>query len=90
VCARASQPGARVLDLVVSRRVPGWDAVYAKLGWRMAPHIERVYDNARARADLGWQPRHDFATAIARAASTGGDIRSPLACAIGIRGYHAG
>jgi UDP-glucose 4-epimerase len=44
---------------VVSRRVPGWDAVYARLGWRMAPHIERVYDNSRTRADLGWQPRHD-------------------------------
>jgi nucleoside-diphosphate-sugar epimerase len=74
---------------VVSRRVPGWDVVYARLGWRMAATIERVYDNSRARADLGWRPRHDFAAVIARAASTGGDIRSPLARAIGIRGYHA-
>jgi nucleoside-diphosphate-sugar epimerase len=72
---------------VVTRRVPGWQAVYARLGWRMAPSIDRVYDNARARADLGWRPRHDFASVIARAAE-GGEIRSPLARAIGAKGYH--
>jgi nucleoside-diphosphate-sugar epimerase len=71
----------------VSRRVSGWQAVYAQLDWRMAPAIDRVYDNARARADLGWRPRHDFATVIARARE-GGDLRSPLARAIGIKGYH--
>jgi nucleoside-diphosphate-sugar epimerase len=49
----------------------------------MAPRIERVYDNARARAELGWQPKHDFQTMIAR----GGDVRSPLARAIGLKGY---
>ena len=71
----------------VSRRVPGWQAVYARLGWRMAPSLDRVYDNARARAELGWQPRHDFAAVVARAGETG-DIRSPLARAIGVKGYH--
>lgn len=71
----------------VSRRVPGWQAVYARLGWRMAPSLDRVYDNARARAELGWQPRHDFAAVVARAGETG-DIRSPLARAIGMKGYH--
>ena len=72
---------------VVSRRVPGWEASYARLGWRMAPSIDRVYDNARARADLGWQPRRDFAAVLARALDSG-DIRSPMARAIGIKGYH--
>jgi UDP-glucose 4-epimerase len=72
---------------VVSRRVPGWEAAYAQLGWRMAPLIDRVYDNSRARAELGWQPRHDFATVLARARDTG-DIRSPLAREIGVKGYH--
>lgn len=71
----------------VSRRVPAWQAVYEKLGWRMLPSIDRVYDNARARDDLGWRPRHDFASVIARA-NDGGDIRSPLARAIGAKGYH--
>lgn len=72
---------------VVSRRIPGWQAVYARLGWRMAPSLDRVYDNARARAELGWQPRHDFAAVVARAGEAG-DIRSPLARAIGMKGYH--
>ena len=70
---------------VVSRRVPGWESLYIQLGWRMAPRIERVYDNARARAELGWQPKHDFASMIAR----GGEVRSPLARAIGLKGYGA-
>jgi UDP-glucose 4-epimerase len=71
---------------VVSRRVPGWDSLYVRLGWRMPPRIERVYDNARARTELGWQPKHDFASMIAK----GGDVRSPLARAIGLKGYGAG
>jgi UDP-glucose 4-epimerase len=72
----------------VSRRVPGWEAIYARLGWRMPPSIDRVYDNARARRDLGWRPRHDFAAVLARA-ERDGDLRSPLARAIGSKGYHA-
>ena len=68
---------------VVSRRVPGWQAIYARLGWRMAPAIDRVYDNTRARTELGWRPRHDFRSVLER-----GDIRSPLAREIGIKGYH--
>ena len=28
--------------------------VYERLGWRMFPRIDRVYVNARARADLAW------------------------------------
>jgi nucleoside-diphosphate-sugar epimerase len=68
---------------VLDRRVPGWAAAYARLGWRMAPAIDRVYDNARARSELGWRPVHDFSTILAR----GGTV-SPLASAIGIKGYH--
>lgn len=52
----------------------------------LAPTIDRVYDNTRARADLCWEPRHDFAAVVARAST--GDIRSPLARAIGIKGYY--
>lgn len=72
---------------VVRRRVPGWEAAYAQLGWQMAPSIERVYDSSRARADLGWQPRHDFASVLARARDTG-DYCSPLAREVGVKGYH--
>ncbi len=72
---------------VIRRRVPGWEDLYARLGWRMLPSFDRVYDSARARADLGWRPQHDFSTVIARAAATG-DIRSELAKTIGAKGYH--
>jgi UDP-glucose 4-epimerase len=75
---------------VVRRRVPGWEAVYARLGWRMAPALDRVYDNTRARAALGWAPRHDFAAAVAAAGLRGGDARSDLARAVGAKGYHRG
>ena len=73
---------------VIRRRVPQWEAIYERLGWRMLPSLDRVYDSARARADLGWRPQHDFSSVIARAAETG-DIRSELAKAIGAKGYHA-
>lgn len=74
---------------VVDRRAPaGWREVYAQLGWRMAPSISRVYDNTLAREQLGWRPKHDFARVLARARE--GDIRSELARALGIKGYHGG
>ena len=54
----------------------------------MFPSIERVYVNARARDDLGWAPRYDFRHALDRLAA-GEDPRSPLALAVGAKGYHA-
>jgi nucleoside-diphosphate-sugar epimerase len=69
---------------VVGRRASGWEAVYARLGWRMTPSIDRVYDNGRARVALGWRPRHDFASLVA----AGGEVRSPMARVIGTKGYH--
>jgi UDP-glucose 4-epimerase len=72
---------------VVRRLVPEYENVYEKRGWKMFPTIDRIYDNARARADLAWNPRHDFASTIARL-QNGEDLRSPLAKAIGSKGYH--
>jgi UDP-glucose 4-epimerase len=74
---------------VVKRRFPDYEAVYEPRGWRMFPSVERVYVNARARAELGWAPRHDFRHALDRLAA-GEDPRSPLALAVGAKGYHAG
>jgi len=51
------------------------------------PLLSRVYVNARARQDLGWQPRYDFGTVLARLRS-GEDWRSPLARMIVAKGYH--
>lgn len=72
---------------VLARRVPGYETEYARRGWRMFPEIERVYVNALAREELGWRPRYDFAHALERLRA-GEDPRSPLAQAIGIKGYH--
>ncbi|QEH32730.1 3 beta-hydroxysteroid dehydrogenase/Delta 5--_4-isomerase [Aquisphaera giovannonii] len=72
---------------VVARRVPGYEAVYARRGWRMFPLIGRVYVNARAREELGWRPRHDFASVLQRI-EAGEDPRSPLARVVGSKGYH--
>ena len=74
---------------VVARHVPGFEAEYLRRGWRMFPAIERVYVNALARQELGWQPKYDFAHVLANL-SAGEDPRSPLAQAIGIKGYHSG
>jgi UDP-glucose 4-epimerase len=73
---------------VVAERFPDYPARYERLGWRMFPSIERVYDNARARRDLGWRPRWDFRHALDRLAS-GEEPRSDLAIAVGAKGYHA-
>ena len=72
---------------VVSRRVPGWADEYARRGWRMFPSIDRVYVSERARRELGWQPRYDFVAALERLRANE-DPRSPLARAIGSKGYH--
>jgi nucleoside-diphosphate-sugar epimerase len=74
---------------VARRRVPGFKAEFARRGWRMAPTIDRVYVNDRARAELGWRPRHDFASLLERLRAGDDDLRSPLAKLIGSKGYHA-
>ena len=73
---------------MVHRRVPHYEAEYARRHWTMVPSIDRVYVNARARAELGWRPRYDFAFVIERLAA-GQDFRSPLARLVGAKGYHA-
>ena len=72
---------------VVRRHVPEFEVEYARRGWRMFPGIDRVYVNERARSDLGWRPRYDFAAVVGRLRA-GKDMRSPLARAIGSKGYH--
>src|SRR5262249_57893236 len=49
---------------VVRRLVPEYEDVYAARGWSMFPTIDRVYVNERARRELGWRPRYDFAHLI--------------------------
>ena len=53
----------------------------------MFAEIDRVYVNARARQELGWRPRCDFQYAL-DCLDAGKDWRSPLAAAVGSKGYH--
>jgi len=73
---------------VVARLFPAYPEVYERLGWAMFGEIERVYDNARARAELGWAPRWDFGRALQRLAA-GEDPFSELTAQVGVKGYHA-
>jgi UDP-glucose 4-epimerase len=74
---------------VVRRRVPCYEEEYARRGWSMVPTIDRVYVNELARVQLGWQPRYDFGYVIRRLQARE-DPRSPLARAVGSKGYHGG
>jgi nucleoside-diphosphate-sugar epimerase len=72
---------------VVRRLFPDYEAIYAERGWSMFPSIDRVYDNTRARAELGWSPRYDFRHALDLVAA-GEEPRSELALTVGMKGYH--
>jgi len=73
---------------VVRRLFPDAGAEYARRGWAIFPVIDRVYVNDRARAALGWRPSYDFRHVLDRL-KAGQDPRSPLARAVGAKGYHA-
>ena len=72
---------------VLTNIYPDFSLIYAKENWKMFPKIGRVYVNEKARKELGWQPKYDFAWVLA-CLKNGVDFRSPLAKKIGIRGYH--
>jgi UDP-glucose 4-epimerase len=73
---------------VVRRRVPDYEEEYTRRGWKMFPCVDRVYVNERARRELDWCPRYDF-QCVLNLLKSGVDIRSPLARAVGSKGYHA-
>jgi UDP-glucose 4-epimerase len=73
---------------VVRRHIPCYESEYQRRGWSMLPAIDRVYVNESARAQLGWRPCYDFGLAIDRL-RTSEECRSPLARAVGSKGYHA-
>jgi UDP-glucose 4-epimerase len=78
---------ARDAPAVVGRRVAGYETEYRRRGWSMLPSVDRVYVNERARSGLGWKPRYTFGSALARLRADE-DFRSPLAVAVGSKGYH--
>jgi UDP-glucose 4-epimerase len=74
-------------DGVVLDKFPDVGEEYRRRGWQLFRAIDRVYVNARARAELGWTPRYDF-RAVLDALKRDEDPRSPLARAVGAKGYH--
>lgn len=72
---------------VIEQRVPGAGAIYAGRGYRLPERLGRVYDSARARRELGWAPRFDFAR-ILEQIERGQPVGSALARRIGRKGYH--
>jgi nucleoside-diphosphate-sugar epimerase len=72
---------------VVKKLFPHYEGIYQRHGFKMLPTIERVYVNDLARNELGWNPKHDFGS-ILNSLQIGESITSPLAQAIGVKGYH--
>jgi nucleoside-diphosphate-sugar epimerase len=66
---------------VVRRLFPDYPDEYDQRGWAMFPRLDRVYDNTRARSQLGWSPHYDFRRVLDRL-QAGADPRSPLARAV--------
>ena len=82
LAALRGQADALLRDLVPAHVVP-----YAERGWSVFPDFDRVYVNRKARDELDWAPRHDFAQAVA-CLTRGEDWRSPLAREVGRKPYH--
>ena len=73
---------------VVYELFPDCEALYAARGWSLFPHIDRVYVNDLAVQELGWRPKYDFRHVL-DSLRVGRDFRSPLARAVGSKGYHS-
>ncbi|MDF2381615.1 NAD(P)-dependent oxidoreductase [Nostoc ellipsosporum NOK] len=72
---------------VVEKLFPEMKELYNARGWKMLPRIDRVYVNEKARTELGWMPRYDFAH-ILDCLKHNRDFRSDLALKTGSKGYH--
>lgn len=73
---------------VIERLFPDCKDLYAARNWSLFPQIDRVYVNELAVKELGWQPKYDFQHVL-DCLRSGTDFRSPLARAVGSKGYHS-
>jgi UDP-glucose 4-epimerase len=58
---------------VIAHYYPDAAELYARAGWRLPEHIDRVYDPSRAERELGFRARTDFA-AVLQALRDGGQL----------------
>jgi UDP-glucose 4-epimerase len=72
---------------VVARYFPDFKEEYEKRNWKMFPSFDRLYINERARTELGWQPKYDFAY-ILSCLKENKSFRSSLGELVGEKGYH--
>lgn len=72
---------------VLQRRAPEFLQACERFDWRPYPAFDRVYDNHKARQELGWAPQWDYRKVIAGSRSDYWH-RSDLALSIGRKGYH--
>lgn len=49
---------------VIARYFPDAAELYARAGWRLPQHIDRVYDPSLAEAELGLRCRTDFSSVL--------------------------
>ena len=75
-------------EWVVQGVVPAFVEEYVRRGWHMFKEIDRVYVNEKARKELGWAPRYDFAYVVEQL-KLNRDFRSSLTRQVGAKGYHA-
>lgn len=72
---------------VIRSLYPDSEILFDTQDWKLFPEIDRVYVNARARRELGWQPEYDFEHVL-QSLRNGTDFRSELAREVGSKGYH--
>jgi UDP-glucose 4-epimerase len=72
---------------VLRKYFPTYPEIYNKVNWQMFKSIDRVYSNERAKRELHWSPKYDFAFVLDQI-SKGKPFKSPLSLEIGVKGYH--
>lgn len=73
---------ARDAAAAIRRRAPALAEAFAVRGWPLPASIDRVYDPARALADLGWRPRHGFEAVLAAWDAGSPEVLPPAPAAI--------
>jgi nucleoside-diphosphate-sugar epimerase len=68
---------------VLARRAPQLVAACAARAWPLPARIDRVYVNHRARADLGWVPRHGWEDVLRQYDEMSSEVLPPHATAAG-------
>lgn len=78
---------ARDARSLIEKMYPTLAEELRRRAWHMYERIDRVYVNAKARQQLGWAPKYDFAHALA-CLRENQPFTSELTRQVGSKGYH--